>query len=488
MTLDDLQITVAPANGTARRLVVAMGGGRELHRDTLATDSATARKRFLQDVAQAAGLPAAEVVTRWNAELPRLADAADAAAAEAAQGGQPPPNDPFEIGRGELEGTPQAVRNEAERMARNPELLREVYADLTTLGLAGEAELAITCWLVGVSRVLTDPLAAVIIGATSSGKSYVLRRVADLFPPEAVLRVTQATPQAWFYLPPGSLKHRFVVLGERPQGDSPEVVDANRSWRELVSEGRLVKAVAVKTSEGMATQVVVQEGPIAFCESTTKARLLDEDASRLLLLNSDDSAEQTARVVSKMFKAEARPKCVDRQAIIAKHHVFQRLLGRPQVVIPFAERLALEFPTERPECRRIARNVVAMVKASAVAHQFQRPRQGEAVVADPADYAVAWRLLRGPAARLLGREPHASVKRLAAQLRERFGDGEFTTVQAAEAGGVSRRWAGQGLRWLAENGYTEQTNPGGGPKPATWRLTNPLEEGGVLPAPEEVFS
>ncbi|MCR4411652.1 MAG: hypothetical protein NUV77_04400 [Thermoguttaceae bacterium] len=366
-------------------------------------------------------------------------------------------------------------------MARNPALLDEVYSDLSALGLAGEPELAITCWLVGVSRILAEPLAAVIIGSTSSGKSYLLRLVADLFPPECVLRATQATPQAWFYLAPGSLRHRFVILGERPQGESPEVVDANRAWRELVSEGRLIKAVAVKTADGMATHVITQEGPVAFCESTTKARLLDEDQSRLLLLNSDDSSEQTGLVVTKLFRAAAEPASVDREAILAKHHAFQRMLGQPQVLVPFAPALAGRFPTERPECRRIARHVVAMIRACAVAHAFQRERDGDAIIAEPRDYEVVSGLLEGPAARLLGKSPHASVARLAGAVAKRFGQGDFTTNDAAEAAGVSPRWARQGLRWLAEQGHAEEVEPPRGPRPARWRLTREPASTRVLP-------
>ncbi len=489
MTLDDLRFAVAPANGARRRLVIALAGtGAELFRDELVINSAPGRKRFFSALAERCGLPADQLTTRFDAELPRLADEVDRAAGEAAAAAAQE-DDPFEASRRAWDETPAEVSAEAERMARNPNLLREVYEDLTALGLAGEAELALTCWLVGVSRLLPRPLAAVVVGPTASGKSFTLRLTADLFPEEAVHRVTQATPQSWFYLPPGSLRHRFVVMGERPQGETPEVVDANRAWRELVSEGRLVKAVVTKGPDGsLATQLIVQEGPIAYVESTTKTRLFDEDASRLLLLNTDDSQEQTRRVVGNLLGGAGGEEAA-REAIRARHHAFQRMIGakRPRVLVPYGPKLAERLPTDKPECRRLAGHLLSMIEASAIAHQFQREGDGEAIVAAPADYAVAWRLLRGPAARVLGREPHASVRRLVAVLWERFRHCEFTTNEAADAAGVGPRWARQGLRWLVENNLAEETEPARGPRPGRWRLTGTLRETSVLPPHEEVF-
>jgi len=489
--MNQLNFVVTPHNGAARRLVMVFENGAEVFRDKVDVDNANARKRFFEGLGQTLQRPGQELVHAFEGLLLKLADEADKAAAEQAARGNGNSTDPFEIACREIEKTPPEIVTEAERMANSPELLREVYQDICTLGVAGEAETALTVWLVGVSRLLTSPLAAVIVGPTSSGKSYVLEKVGALFPPEAKIKLTQASPNSWFYLPPGSLRHRFVVLGERPQGETPEVVDANRSWRELVSEGRLVKAVATRGLDGrMTTEVVIQEGPVAFCESTTKSKLLDEDASRMLILNSDDSAEQTRLVISKLFSDASNPQSKNSEMIIAKHWAFQRLISShpPQVVIPFAEQLAEKFPADRPECRRIARHCVALIRANAVAHQFQRERDGEAIIADPPDYYVAYRLLQRPAARLLGREVHTSFERLLEKLKEAVSDGEFSTREAAGIGGMTPQWTRQALRALAEQGAIEQVSPGGGPKSATWRIIGEYHGRGVLPEPEGVCS
>ena len=100
-------------------------------------------------------------------------------------------------------------------MLDDPNLMDRVVTDIGLMGVAGERKTSTTIYVVGVSRLLRQPLAALVQGLSSSGKNYVIRNTARLFPPETVLIATTLTPQALYYMPPGSLAHRFVVVGER---------------------------------------------------------------------------------------------------------------------------------------------------------------------------------------------------------------------------------------------------------------------------------
>src|SRR5262249_16728051 len=86
-------------------------------------------------------------------------------------------------------------------------------------------------YLAGVSRLLERPLAVIVQGPSSSGKSYVIAKVAELFPPEAVVLAHQMTPQALFHMEPGSLEHRFVVAGERSRLENDDSAEATRRGR-----------------------------------------------------------------------------------------------------------------------------------------------------------------------------------------------------------------------------------------------------------------
>ena len=164
--------------------------------------------------------------------------------------------------------------------------------------MAGEKELAATVYLIGTSRLLPNPLAAIVQGPSSSGKSYVVKRASSLFPPEAVIMATQLTPQALFYMQPGSLVHRFIVAGERSRLENDDTAEATRALREMLSEGRLSKLLPIKTDGRPETVLVEQDGPIAYIETTTLTKLFSEDANRCILLSSDERPEQTRRILS----------------------------------------------------------------------------------------------------------------------------------------------------------------------------------------------
>jgi hypothetical protein len=134
---------------------------------------------------------------------------------------------------------PESVRGAARAMLDSHDLMQTVVQDIGRLGVAGERELGVTLYLAGVSRLLPHPLAVILQGPSSSGKSFVAGRVSKLFPPEAVLTATQLTPQALFYLDPGSLVHRLVVVGERSRMEELEAAEATRALREMLSDGQL---------------------------------------------------------------------------------------------------------------------------------------------------------------------------------------------------------------------------------------------------------
>jgi energy-coupling factor transporter ATP-binding protein EcfA2 len=489
---DGLEFVVAPSvNGAACREVCVSKGGELIYCDKLDVWKAKSRQQFLEAVARKTGRPVAELIDSYDTKLVELAEQADAAAdAEADAQATEGETDPFQISARELQNTPAEIVEAAKRMASNPELLVEVYTDMQWLGIEGEYETALTVWLVGVSRVLDTPMAAVVVGPSSTGKSHILNTVAKLFPPEAVLKITDATANSWYYLPSGSLRHRFVIMGERAQSETPEAIDARKAWRELLADGELTKIVAEKTGYGVITRRIYQAGPVAYVESTTRARIFEEDQTRMLVLQTDESETQTRRVVIRLFRDAIEPVSEQKIAeIIAKHWAYQRMLGQCRVIIPepLGVKLAGAMPHARPECRRLVRQVIATMRASAVAHQFQRQRRDDCIIASKHDYEIAYRLLATPAAIQLGKQPHQAYQHLFEKLRHRYGSNKFTTADALELAGMSRRWTYNALAWFASNNIAERLTPGRGSRAASWRLVaNEIRTQNVLPSPAEI--
>ena len=398
-----------------------------------------------------------------------------------------------------LAATPEPVRAEAVAMLRAPNLMEQIVRDVAALGVAGEEALTATLYLIGTSRLLDKPLAAIVQGQSSSGKSYVIDRVGKLFPGEAVLRAHRITSQALYHLPPGSLVNRFVVAGERPRRQDDETADATRALREMISDGRLTKAITVKVrgSSDYKTKYIDQPGPIAYVESTTVQLIFDEDRNRCLILPTDETPAQTRRILDTTAARKVNPDATGTGSeIIAKHHAAQRLLRRVRVSVPYAEELARHFPDKRTEARRAFPQLVSMIEAVTLLHQFQRvaePEDGLVITATAQDYRIARRLLVGPFSKALGARQGDAVRRFGDRLREAFADGrEFGTADVAEIEGVPKdvQTVRQYVRELAKARWLEQAAPPEGKKPARYRIvTDPPDEATLagLPDPNVLF-
>lgn len=336
---------------------------------------------------------------------------------------------------------PESIRAEARAMLESPAILKRVVDDIGTLGVAGEKELAATVYLVGVSRLLPRPLAAIVQGPTSSGKSLVIQKVASLFPPEVVVPATQMTPQALFHMKPGSLKHRFIVAGERSRKQNDDTAEATRALREMISSGRLDKLMPMKVGGEIQTVTIHLEGPIAYVESTTLAKIFDEDANRCVLLTTDERQEQTRRIIDKLaegYQGETTQAAVEH--VVDRHHALQRTLQQHLVVVPYAGRLGELLASDRVEARRAFPHLISMVQASALLHQRQRQIDGNGrLLAEADDYQLARYLLLKPLGRLLGGRLSDPALRFYGRLQGWFGPQEvFTTRQAARAETASK--------------------------------------------------
>jgi hypothetical protein len=219
------------------------------------------------------------------------------------------------------------------------------------------------------------------------------------------------------------------------------------------------------------TEMVEVDGPIAYAETTTVARVFAEDANRCVLLSTDERPEQTRQVLTHVARAyNGHAPRVDRSRLILVHHAIQRLL----------EPLPLG-------------HLLRMIQACALLHQFQRPRDSEGrVVASEFDYAIGRTLLEDPLAKSMrGLSP--SARRFCEDLRTYAERGErFSTRDAVGFAGSSER-AVRG--WLAElhaAGVIQRLSGKRGNKPSLWRLPHDLasrlrQAVCPLPAVEQLF-
>jgi len=390
--MSDLRLDFEPSkrHSTKGTLIVFGSDDKPLHSDTLNIASSKGRERFVNEVT---GI--CEAISTEQLEQAILDKVGQIAEDRRKSDGKAEDDEaePLAKSRTVLNETDPELVKLAEQRLRSPDLIGKMIAHARILGVAGETDLVVAVYIIGTSRLLKKPLAGLVMGPSSVGKSFVTGMVAKLIPDEAVLMAHQISPKALQYLPPGSLIHRFVVAGERSLLRDDTAAEATRALREMISDGMLSSLVsAAQTSGPHQTVHVQQKGPIAYIESTTLGvrDIFDEDRTRFIILCSDERIEQSRAIVERMAASVSKVHDPDRaDSTIALHHTAQRLLQSIGVVIPFANKLRDCLPIERIEVRRTFGHLISLIQAVALLHQFQRERnQNGQIIATLDDYDV----------------------------------------------------------------------------------------------------
>ena len=290
-------------------------------------------------------------------------------------------------------------KKEALEFLTQPRLVRAILQDMEDLGYVGEQRGKLLAYLIGISRKLENPLSGIILSQSGAGKSGLSNVVAQLTPPEEVVRYTRVTTHALAYHGEHYLERKLLLLEERVGGEA-----ADYHIRVLQSSHELRQAVVVKdpVSGKMKTQEFLVRGPVAYLETTTDPRLNHENATRCFEIHLDETEEQTARIQERQRafrKLEVFRETPGQTTICRRHHNAQRLLRQVKVIIPYVDQLT--FPTRWLRTRRDNERFLCLVEAVAFLHQFQREQgtvkgpDGEErpyIEATVEDYRVAYEL------------------------------------------------------------------------------------------------
>lgn len=332
-------------------------------------------------------------------------------------------NEPVPMGDKERSAALDVLRNQS---------ILNLYAEAVTThsGFIGEDANKRLAILVAASRLLPQPLGAMVRGPAGCGKSALMRAVYQLLPPEAVLYFSRLTPQALYFLPRDELQNKLLVCDEY-EG----LVDSEYALRTVMSNQTLSLAITLREGGKVpVTRTIDVPATLAVMVSTTGTVNI-ENLSRFIELTLDTSAEQTKQVMATSSTAK-----VTSPAAGADHRRLQqigRLLRPCSVVVPYADQLA--YAASSVLARRKFVQVVGLIAAHAALHQYQREQIGDprnadesksnlplVIQATKADYEAVYPLLghvvehfeesvSPPAMRLLERINADDVSRLTRQ-------------------------------------------------------------------------
>ena len=312
-------------------------------------------------------------------------------------------------------------------LAEAPDLMARVVRQVHDMGVVGEDELIKLIYIAATSRVLKNPINVLIKGASSGGKSFTTLHVLDLIGEDFTNKLTSSSALSLVY-DTRPLSHTVMFLFEANQLQTNKQADTDSTFamlvRTLISEGRIVHQVSVEDTNsptGRRVERVVREGPIALITTTT-GELFSENETRMLEWHIHEDRDQTAAVMAGLAARAAG--FVAASPDLANWHDFQRWLsfGPNDVVVPFSRQISDAIEPAMVRFRRDVGSLFGFIKASAILHQAQRQMDSQGrVVANIADYALAYPIFSRVLAELSGKAVADNVRVVTKLIAERAG-------------------------------------------------------------------
>jgi hypothetical protein len=376
----------------------------------------------------------------------------------------------------------QSLLARCKELAHNDSILYRLGENMTKHGFAGAADIPMLVYLATLTRMTNHPVSAVIKGTSSSGKSFALTSALQYVPDHAYVEFHGLSEKALLYFKESDLKHKHLVIGE-----VAGLTDGNgRTFlRQLISEGRIRYATVQQTRNGHEGKELLIEGPMGALMTTTKDTMHWEDETRLLSLHTDESPEQTRRLL--MAQAGGGPSKPSKEDLSQWHALHDYICSSGLgVVIPYDHVLMERIPVSEPRAIRDATQALALIRAHAFLHQCSREIKDGNIIAQVLDYYVVWGLI----AEAFSQGLRASVPdhiRILVEVVLRYArkDGisltEVANILGKDPSSVSRQ-ANEAIK----RGYLDNLNPGQGRTAQLVPGKIELPKGTALPDPQDI--
>jgi DNA primase len=230
---------------------------------------------------------------------------------------------------------------EALTFLKGKQLVRNTLKTLEKTGLVGEQKNALLLFFLYLSRLMDEPLHAIIFGKSGSGKTYLQTRVSECLPEESLRTITSLTENTLYYSAKDFWKHKVLLIE-----DLEGVYNAFLPLREFMSKQSITKLTTDKDAKGNNVQkMLMVEGPICVSGATTQESIYEDNANRSFLLIIDESQSHLNEVMQYQRKQQAGliNETGQEQAKQLLRNA-QRLLRKIKVINPYAPEL------EIPQC------------------------------------------------------------------------------------------------------------------------------------------
>jgi len=239
-------------------------------------------------------------------------------------------------------------------------------------GLVGEEKNAKILWYVFTSRLRKQPLHAMCLGASGTGKTYLQERVGALIPKHQKKEITAMSDNAMYYFEEKELVHKLLLIEDLDGANEQKTLYA---LRELMSKKYISKTIVIKDSKGNLKTITLEvRGPICLAGTTTRERLYEDNSNRSILIYLDNSKAQRQRIMEYQRKESAGK--IDKYAeeeMVEFLQDVQSVLKPIRVVNPYAEQLVIPEQVFKP--LRTNSHYLQFIESVTFYHQYQREKK-----------------------------------------------------------------------------------------------------------------
>jgi len=256
----------------------------------------------------------------------------------------------------------------AKDFLNSPGLTENTHKLFGSLGLIGEQDSATLLFFIFLTRFFKNPLHAIVMGSTGSGKTYLLQGVAGTVPRQHIHVTTSLSENTLYYTPRDFLTHKILL-----QEDLDGAYNALLPLRELMSNQEISRfSTKTNSRTGDSKQVYLHvEGPVCVAGATTRDKIYEDNANRSFLIQVEENPSHERQVLEYQGRLAAglvNFKRYDENINLLK--ACQLLIEPVEVIIPFAPKL--ELPPHVFKKMRTKNHYLTLIKSVTLWNQRQR--------------------------------------------------------------------------------------------------------------------
>jgi DNA primase len=251
---------------------------------------------------------------------------------------------------------------------RSADLTRQTHTIFGNLGVIGEQDNAALLFFIFLTRFFKNPLHAIVMGSSGSGKTHLLQGVAGTVPRQHIHVTTSLSENTLYYTPRDFIKHKIILLE-----DLDGSYNAQLPLRELMSNQEISRfSTKTNSRTGDSKQVYLHvEGPVCVAGATTKDKVYEDNANRSFLIQIEENPRHEAEVLEYQGKVAAG--MINFKQYEENIHLLkaaQLQLEPMEVLIPFAPKL--ELPPHVFKKMRTKNHYLTLIKAVTLWNQKKR--------------------------------------------------------------------------------------------------------------------